>query len=228
MLRDRPVAISTPSRAHAIVRWLTIVPAAHYRLLDTSFQMNLYRLFHGRALSRVSHAVCTPIVTLFMLASLEHATLGGVPLSWPFALLVAAYGFAYGPAVGLALTPVVALLALGANVVARDASLPVALAGMFLFAAFQAWSHALEPVPPPVSGADGFVPVGQWWRASSVGRRVAAIVLSGTVFALLELIASPKVLACQVLDYLFAFGYRPALRAQTDRDAVAMMADWQA
>jgi len=228
MLGDRPLAITTRSRAHGIVRWLTIAPAAHYRLLDTSFQMNLYRLFHGRALSRVAHAVCTPIVTLFMLAALGHATVGGVPLSWPFALLVAAYGFAFGAAVGVALAPVVALLTVGAGVVARDASLPLAVAGMFLFAALQAWSHALEPVPPPLSGEAGFVPVGQWWRTSSVARRAAAVAMSASVFALLELIASPKVLACQVLDYLFAFGYRPALRAQTDRDAVAMMADWQA
>jgi uncharacterized membrane protein YGL010W len=214
---------TTPGR---IARWLTIVPAAHYRLMDTSFQMNLYRLYHGRALSRVAHAVCTPLVTLFMLAALAHARLGGVPLSWPFALLAAAYGFAYGPAVGLALAPVVALLAVGAGYLAGVTSTSMAFGGMYLFAALQAWSHMLEPVPPPLSGQDGFVPVGRWWRASSVARRAAAIVLSATVFVLLELIASPKVLACQVLEHLFALGYRPALSARIGRDAGALMANW--
>lgn len=215
-----------PSSSHRLVRWLTIVPAAHYRLLDTSFQMNLYRLFHGRSLSRVAHAVCSPLVTLFMLAALAHVRPGGVPLSWPFALLAAAYGFAYGPAVGFALAPVVALLALGAGFVARETPVSVALGAMLLFAGLQAWSHMLEPVPPPLSGQDGFVPVGQWWRASTCERRTAAIVLSATVFVLLELIASPKVLACQVLEYLFALGYRPALRAQIDRDAGVLMTHW--
>lgn len=219
-----PPPATTPSRL--LVRWLTIVPAAHYRLLDTSFQMNLYRLFHGRALSRVTHAVCTPLVTLCMMAALAHVAVVGVPLSWPFALLVAAYGFAYGPVVGLALAPVVVLLAVGAAHVAGAASVSTAVAGMFLFAALQAWSHSLEPVPPPLSGRGGFVPVGQWWRDSGLARRTAAIGLAATVFVVLELIASPKVLACQILEHLFALGYRPGLHAKIDRDAAALMADW--
>lgn len=188
--------------------------------------MNLYRLFHGRALSRVTHAVCTPLVTLCMLAALAHVRPWGVPLSWPFALLAAAYGFAYGPVVGVALAPVVAVLAVAAGYAASATSVSTAIGGMYVFAGLQAWSHMLEPVPPPLSGEDRFVPVGQWWHAAGVARRAAAIVLSATVFVFLELIASPKVLACQVLEHLFALGYRPALRAQIDRDAGALMANW--
>ena len=209
-----------------LLRWLTITPAAHYRLLDTSLQMNLSRLFHGRALSRVAHAVCTPIVTFFMLASLEHARIGGLPLSWLLALCIATYGFAYGMAVGLALTPVVGLLTAGA-VLGRGLPVQATIGAMVLFAALQAWSHALEPVPPPLSGQPSFVPVRRWWRGASVTRRVVVLALSSSVFVVLELVASPKVLACQILDYLFAFGYRPAQRERTDREACALMADWR-
>jgi hypothetical protein len=81
-------------------------------------------------------------------------------------------------------------------------------------------------VPPPLSGSGRFVPVGEWWRASSAARRAATLLLATSVFVLLELVASPKVLPCQVLDYLFALGYRPALRARTARAACELMDDW--
>src|SRR3954470_4584784 len=67
-------------RAHTVVRYLTIVPQAHYAVRDRDLQMTLYELFHTHPISRIGHAVCTPIVCLSALAVLARF---GLP--WPLA-----------------------------------------------------------------------------------------------------------------------------------------------
>jgi hypothetical protein len=39
------------NRAHALVRYLTIVPQAHYAVFDADLQMTLYELFHTNRIS---------------------------------------------------------------------------------------------------------------------------------------------------------------------------------
>src|SRR5207249_2179635 len=131
--------------------------------------------------------------------------------------------------VGAILVPLAAALCAGALAFARlPHSLALSLAAALAFAALQTWSHALEPVPPPLSGADGFLPVGEWWLRAGLRRKLATALLSATSFVLLELIASPKILPCQVRSHLFALGFLPGERAAIERGVRALEADWAA
>jgi hypothetical protein len=59
-----------------------VVPQAHYAVLDRDLQMTLYELFHTNRISRVGHAVCTPIVCFSALAALAQIRLPS-PLDAP-------------------------------------------------------------------------------------------------------------------------------------------------
>jgi hypothetical protein len=206
--------------ASALVRYLTIVPAAHVRLFDFGYQARLYDAFHRRELSIIGHAVCTPIVLGFMFAAAAHAP--GV--EWVLAAALFAYYLYCDRLVGLVLAPPLALLAYLGSWFAEawgPGSLGVAIGGMFAAAALQTISHALEPVPPPLSERSGFVPVGEWLRTVSRPKLALAMVLMVTAFTLLELFASPRVFACQAQRFLFRLGHTPErrsrMRAEADR-----------
>jgi uncharacterized membrane protein YGL010W len=222
------------SRAHTVVRYLTIVPQAHYGVLDRDLQMTLYELFHTHPVSRVAHAVCTPIVCLAALAALAQAGLpspGGAHLSMalPLAVLLGANGFLHGRGIGVLTTAVVATMTLAATLFAAGGvphALAVSLGGMFLAGAIQTWSHAFEPVPPPLSGGPDFLSLGVWRSQASLGRKCAAAALSITAFIGLELLASPRILPCQLRVYALAVGRSPAERLALDHRVAQLRAAW--
>lgn len=216
--------MATSSR---LLHHLTIVPAAHVRIFDFALQMRLYDLFHRRTLSLVGHAVCTPIIVFSMLAAAAHARLPILPapgLAGLLAALLVAYYLYVDRLVGVVLLPyVAALTALAAWFAASwgPSSLAVSLGLMVAFTMLQTFSHALDGVPPPLSDGPGLEPVGVWARRVSMGRFALAVVLSGTVYVLLELFASPRVLACQVARSLYRLGYAPErwsrMKAEADK-----------
>lgn len=221
------------SRAHAFLRYLTIVPRAHYAVLDADLQMTLYQVFHTHRISRIGHAVCTPIVCFSALAALAQVRLPlpldapHLSLALPFAVLLAANGYLYGRRIGGLTTAVVALMALAATFFAA-AGIPHALAlsvgGMLLAGALQTWSHAFEPVPPPLSGQRDFASLGVWWSQASSGRKLAAAALATTAFIALEVLASFRILPCQLRAY--ALGRAPLERMVLDRRVAELRAAW--
>jgi uncharacterized membrane protein YGL010W len=159
-------------------------------VLDRGLQMTLYELFHTNRISRVGHAVCTPIVCFSALATLAQVRLPW-PLDAPYlspalplAALLAANGYLYGRRIGVLTTAVVAMITIAATLFAAD-GIPHALAfsvgGMVLAGALQTWSHAFEPVPPPLSGQRDFLSFGVWWSQGSPGRKLAAVALDDGV-----------------------------------------------
>ena len=107
--------------------------------------------------------------------------------------------------------------------------IPYALAfsvgGMLLASALQTWSHAFEPVPPPLSGQREFLAFGVWWSQGSPGRKLAAVALE-TAFIALELLASFRILPCRLRVYTLALGHAPADRIALDRKVAALRAAW--
>jgi uncharacterized membrane protein YGL010W len=214
------------SRTHTLVRYLTIVPKAHYAVFDADLQMTLYELFHTNRISRAGHAVCTPIVCFSALAALAQVRLPApldaphLSLALPLAALLGANGYLHGRRIGVLTTVTVALMTLAA-ILSAAAGIPHTLAlsvgGMLLAGALQTWSHSFEPVPPPLSGQREFLPFGVWWSQASPGRKLAAAVLAMTAFIALELLASFRILPCQLRGYAIAFGSAPSERMALDR-----------
>ena len=223
------------SHAHTLLRYLTIVPRAHYAVLDRDLQMTLYELFHTSRISRVGHAVCTPIVCFSALATLAQIRLPS-PLdaphlspALPFAALLAANGFLHGRRIGVLTSAVVAMITVAAALFAA-VGIPHALAlsvgGMLLVSALQTGSHAFEPVPPPLSGQREFLPFVVWWSEGSPGRKLAAATLATTAFVALELLASFRILPCQLRVYTLALGHAPLERIALDRKVADLRTAW--
>jgi uncharacterized membrane protein YGL010W len=222
-------------RAHALVRYLTIVPRAHYAVFDADLQMTLYELFHTNRISRVGHAVCTPIVCLSALAALAQVRLPS-PLDAPHlspappvAALLIAHGYLYGRRIGALTTAVVAMMTIGASLYAAAGiphPLALALGGMLLAGALQTWSHAFEPVPPPLSGQRQFLSLGLWRTQASTSRKLATAALATTAFIALELLASFRILPCQLRGYALALGSAPSERIALDRRVTELRAAW--
>lgn len=217
-----------PSPSYAsVLDYALVLPRAHWRLGDVRWQYAIYDVFHTTALSRFTHAAgMTPnTMTWTMLASLLlPGPIDGGLVVWA---LVAALAFVYDRLAG-----VVTLLYVGALWLAGQALLDAfgdaALFRTLLLTAalafFQAVGHAPEPVPPPWSGGDTFVPVGAWLRTASVGRILGygTMVVMGP---LLEYWAAPRLLPVQVLKVLVALGHRPGLRGEAAVREVAYRAD---
>jgi hypothetical protein len=215
-------------RAHTLVRYLTIVPQAHYAVLDRDLQMTLYELFHTNRISRVGHAVCTPIVCFSALAALAQVRLGAPHLSpaLPFAALLGANGYLHGRHIGVLTTAVMAMMTLAATLFAAGGiphALALSVGGMLLAGALQTWSHAFEPVPPPLSGQRDFLSFGVWWSQGTPGRKLAAVALASTAFIALELLASFRILPCQLRAYA---GHASSERIALDRSVAELRAAW--
>jgi len=220
------------AKAALVLRYLTIVPAAHYRAWDVTYQRRLYALFHTSTACKVLHSICTPIAIWFMLAALWHVEvagvlIGGAPLrlSLLLAALFAAYAFSHDRLVGVLLLPVYATLWFLASAFAErqgPAGLSFAIGGLFTASALQTASHFFEPVPPPLSGSERFIPFTRFWRTASAARKALALLLASSVYVLLELYASPRVFPCQALFLLQKLGYRGPLREETEREARRM------
>jgi hypothetical protein len=189
---------------------LLIVPASHVRIFDRSFQIEMYALFHRRWLSRLGHAVCTPVVIvgLLALANKVHA-LAGVGA----ALLLFAMYLRFDVRIAAILALPLGLALLAARWLAEQ---PVATIAAVTYgaAALQALSHGAEPLPPPWS--TGFRPAGAVLRQASIAKIVSLALLT-FVYFFLELWASPRVWPIQVHSLLVRLSGGDARRALAEK-----------
>ncbi|UQA61128.1 hypothetical protein [Polyangium aurulentum] len=228
--------MATRAKLDIVVRYMTIIPAAHVRAWDLPLQRRLYALFHTTNVSRILHSICTPIIVWFMLVALSYVPLpfvgelGAAPqLSLLAVATFAAYAFAHDVLAGALLLPVQAGLWITASEFAARSGpegLGIAVAGMLIASAVQTFSHFWEPVPPPLSGDEHFLPFVTFWRTASPMRKLLALFLGSTVYVLLELIAAPRVFPCQALRMLQWLGYAVGSREETERAARRMMERW--
>jgi hypothetical protein len=79
-------------------------------------------------------------------------------------------------------------------------------------------------VPPPLSGQRGFLSLGAWWSQASRGRKLTAAALAATVFVALELLASFRILPCQLRAFMLTLGRAPSDRIALDRRVAEMRA----
>jgi len=226
-------SIEEPSGISRVLRHALIVPAVHRRVLDDGFQREMYELFHRKAVCRIGHAVCTPVIMLGLF--LLGVSAGRAPLdaSLALSLLLAAWYLASERVVGGIMVALILVLQVAARLLAgalgpsaHAAALGLVVTGVLL----QTWSHAIEDVPPPVSGADGWVPIGTWIRRLRPAR-FAYVVLLSSFAPLLELWGTPRVWPLQVLHLLMRAGYRPELKERIDARVAEIVANptcgWQ-
>src|SRR5580700_90549 len=92
-----------------------IVPAAHTRLADIAFQIEMYELFHRTPGARLGHMVGTPAILLGVLVLLARAPGGAAPALLLVAVLgLTAWGFAIDRLAGVVTAVVAGGLAAGA------------------------------------------------------------------------------------------------------------------
>lgn len=192
-----------------LVEYLTVVPEAHVRWLDTGLQWRLYDVFHGAALCRWGHLLATPVIVAGQIAMAASVRVGPVDLGWVLVVALVLLWLKVDKPVALGLGLVLVAIHL-----ALDALHPapgVAIAATAIAASIQAGSHVAEPIPPPWSGASRFRPIDEVLRDERAPLRLGwpLIALSG---ALLEAWAAPRIWPYQLLNLLSPLGYRSAER----------------
>jgi hypothetical protein len=212
-----------------------IVPSAHSRVGDVSFQVEMYELFHRTPGGRIGHILGTPTVLFGALMLLSRAPGPAAPISMGALILgMAAWGTAVDrlagavtAVLGVALTVAAAAAgrALGASVASVAAALILGGCGV------QTFSHLFEDVPPPQSGTSEFLPLRTWLGRAGAVELLRSTVLTFAVFYWLELWASLRILPIQVLHLLMRAGHRPDLRRALDARVAEILAapggDWR-
>ena len=230
-----PPTAPTPQRSSLAER-LLIVPAAHTRLGDVSFQVEMYELFHRTPAARIGHMLGTPTILLGALTLASLAPGAAAPLlAVALALGVAVWGMAIDRLVGLVTAIAAAALDGGAfalsHRVGPETALVVALACLFGGCTVQTFSHVFEDVPPPLSGSAGFVQPVAWARRLHARDAVRAAALTLGVFYWLEMWSAFRILPLQILHLLLQAGHRPALRRALEARVAAILAapasDWK-
>jgi cation/acetate symporter len=158
-----------------------IVPQAHVRF-DPLFQTEMYELFHRRALARLGHLVCTPLINIALLAALALALPHGAFIG---AAAIALWSLYVDRAAGAIMIPIAFAAALVASAIAPQLGahgLVLALGAAWAGALLQALSHAVEPIPPPWTGSHAFMPLGAWLKSAPPSRIALLFLLSPTVW----------------------------------------------
>lgn len=221
------------STRNSLLDHLLTIPEAQVKIFDLEWQSAFYSVFHQTRTSKLLHAFCmAPIViSLFVLTSYigfgGHAVLpwaaGITAINGAFVLMLvsAAWYLAMDVRVGLLAIPFLISFWLTANAVnfyGGAMAWQITLGVLFLAAAIQTISHQPELVPPPHSGSAGFKQFSQWVEDTSLASRVR-IALMFPLFTLLELVSSPRLFAVQLLRLMHRFGYKPELKALTEKRA---------
>ncbi len=220
---------SSPAPRVPLAQAILVVPQAHYRVLDTRFQEEMYELFHRHFISRALHMICTPVIVTGLLVALAHMKLGALPID--AAIVTAAALIAYhlyaDRVAGLVTAPLVMLsCAVAHRIDSHYGPQALLAAGALVFfgGLIQMFSHGAEPIPPPLSGVYGFIPVGEWFGRATPRQRVFSV-LQGLMFTGLEIWAAPRVWVLQNLHLLMSAGYKPQLRAEIDARVALILTD---
>jgi uncharacterized membrane protein YGL010W len=211
-----------------------VVPEAHRDIFDLEAQATWYEVYHRDWRNRLAHAIAMPIIvwSLLVLAGLGAGAALGDPAARFGALAVAVpLNLCYlrqDRVVGLAMAPVLIAFSIAAAlfvVAAGDVALPATLGLLASASAVQTFAHGFEPeVPPPVSGTGGWLPRRAWIEGAPRSQVALSIALGCTVYVLVELSSSPRLLSVQVARLLERLGLRPPLRPSLRALEVARVA----
>jgi uncharacterized membrane protein YGL010W len=231
-----PFFVTPPVRSGTLAERLLIVPAAHTHIGHLRFQVEMYELFHRTPGGRLGHGLGTPTILFGVLMLVSRAPGPAAPLlAAGLVLGIAAWGAALDRVVGAVTLVLGAALAVGAAASGRaigdGALVAVGLALVLGGCAVQTFSHLFEDVPPPLSGAKGFVPLPAWLARIGVVAALRAAALTLGIFYWLELWASLRLLPIQVLHLMMRAGFRPELRRALDARVAEILAeptaDWR-
>ena len=199
-----------------------IVPAAHTRVFDQQFQLEVYEVFHTRPAARWGHLLCTPLINvgLLALASQLEWQLDAVAACVALGCYVAVHG-----ALGIAMAPLLALAVLAARLLVEALGAQAfggTIALVVAATAIQTWTHAAEPVPPPWSGSYRWTSLREFLHWSSLLERVGLAMMLVVFFPILELWAAPRVWPIQIMHLLMRSGLFPerAARIRARVDAI--------
>jgi len=206
-----------------LIDYLMIAPDAQTRVLDFQYQIMLFELFHRARLTRTVHTVVTPLVIWGFFLLVTAAPFGAAT----FLALLLVWYFALDGLVGLTAAPILGAMWLAAEwarglapETAVGWGLGVVAAGSLL----ETFSHSVEPLPPPWSGSGGFLPGKAILADVPLRRRLLALLAGMTIFAGLELISSPRILAVHLARGLARLGYRRDFYAAATATARGILA----
>jgi hypothetical protein len=213
-----------PHASPSLVQLLFIEPSAFVRVLDLDYQAERFAVFHVHALTRWTHYLGTPLMlaALFLLA--WPFAVGPVPAPVLLGLALSAWYLRLDWTVGLAGTVALAGLALlagGAHQALGWGPGP-ALAAVALLAGALNLSHAVEPVPPTLTGR-GFEAFPVFWRRATADQRLRVLALNAAYLPL-EVVSAPRLFPVHVLRALHTLGWRRAWSADVARRAEAVRA----
>ncbi|MER2563044.1 MAG: hypothetical protein ABTQ32_20120 [Myxococcaceae bacterium] len=180
-----------------------IEPGVYVRVFDLDYQAEQFEVFHARWTTRWVHYLGTQlIVGAFLLLAAQASPVAAVALG---AGLIAWY-LAMHRVVGLvAALDVVALTAIAVSL-REIVGWQHAVTVLAVAALAQNLSHAVEPVPPTLTGR-GFESFPVYWRQASGWHRVRLLLLN-LLYAPMELVSAPRLFAVHVLRALHRLGWR--------------------
>jgi hypothetical protein len=203
---------------------LFIVPSAHTRIVDLSFQVEMYELFHRTAIARAGHMIGTSTLLfgVFVIASRAPGVVAWL-LAATLIVWLTACGIALDRLTGLVTGAIGIALAIAAQCSGLGVSSGIALAlgGCVV----QTFSHVFEDVPPPLSGTAGFVSARAWFGRLDAAQVLRSTIQTLAIFYWLEFWAAFRILPLQVLHLLMRAGRRPRLRSALDARIAEILAD---
>ncbi len=179
-----------------------IEPGVYVRVFDLDYQAEQFEVFHARWTTRWVHYLGTQfIVGAFLLLAAQVSPLAALVLA---GALVAWY-LAMHRVVGLvAALDIVALTGLALSL-RETFGWQHAVAVLAVAALAQNLSHAVEPVPPTLTGR-GFESFPVYWSQASGWHRVRLLLLN-LLYAPMELVSAPRLLAVHVLRAMHRLGW---------------------
>ncbi len=186
------------TRGSRVRDWIFIVADAPTRVFDVRYQLELYEVFHTRPFSRSTHAIG---ITAGVLGYLLAAT------AWPrpfvgsgatlLTMILAIWYVGLHRRVGLWTLPGLGVLwglaLVGAAWLPEVGAAPLwAGLGLMVGGGTLCWiGHWVEPVPPPLSGSEGFVPIEAFVRGRPWYVSLYAF-LAFPIWVFHEVMAAPK------------------------------------
>ena len=213
-----------------------IVPAAHTKIFDNDLQSLLYESFHTTLISRLGHALCTPVINILFfslggLVPLNFFMTGDPVIAEGILFLILLVQVFYLAIFGLRSLYMAPLLLAGGwiadqlyNVFLTDIAV-IAPLMMVTFAFLQTLSHSAEPLPPPWSGNYRFKPLRLFLRDAPAGNILLLAILSITVYPLLELWASFRIWPLQLAQLLRRAGFYKNIKLELQERVRAVHTD---
>lgn len=196
-----------------------IEPGVYVRVFDLDYQAEQFEVFHARWTTRWVHYLGTQfIVAAFLLLAAQASPAAALALG---AALIAWY-LAMHRVVGLAAAlDIVMLTAIALSLRESVGWQPVVMV-LAVAALAQNLSHAVEPVPPTLTGR-GFESFPVYWRQASGWHRVRLLLLN-LLYAPMELVSAPRLLAVHVLRALQRLGWKREWATAVTTRASAILA----